>query len=241
MTPFCKRHERSWIRHRRQGALGETMSTDRTLRERFGRWLRICCQILLLLGMMTQSGCELQPPKGVTAFRFEDKREVQSAQLIPPKSDEMRGAIRLKFIDTNLFQTTATLAPGRYGLVVRLGEGQYLRTEIEIVPDRQLYRIPPLTSVGSTPVTSGPRLEGRLYVREGQMPHEVVVLFISHDVVIRRVPVGGDGRFRVEAPAKGSYRVELVAPSAPAWIWSADKLDLSSDVSLDLVVMRRVF
>jgi len=59
--------------------------------------------------------------------------------------------------------------------------------------------------------------------------------------VIRRVPVGGDGRFSVEAPAKGSYRVELVAPSAPAWIWTTDKLDLSGDVNLDLVVMRRAY
>lgn len=241
MTPFYKHHERSWIRHHGQGTLVETMNSARSLKKRFFQWLRICGQILLLLGMMTQSGCELQPPKGVTAFRFEDKREVQSAQLIPPKSDEMRGAIRLKFIDTNLFQTTATLAPGRYGLVVRLGEGQYLRTEIEIVPNQQLYRIPTFTSVASPPVTLEPRLEGRLYVREGKMPHEVVVLFISHDVVIRRVPVGGDGRFSVEAPAKGSYRVELVAPSAPAWIWTTDKLDLSGDVNLDLVVMRRAY
>jgi len=191
--------------------------------------------------MLNQSGCELRPPQGVTAFRFEDKREIQAAQLIPPKSEEQRGAIRLKFVDTNLFQTTATLAPGRYGLVVRVGEGQYLRTEVNIVPDQQLYRIPPISSIASTTPSLGPRLQGRLYVRDGKMPEEVVVLFISYDVVVRRVRVEPEGRFSVEAPGKGYYRVELVAPSAPAWIWTTDKLDLSSDVNLDLVVMRRVY
>lgn len=190
-----------------------------------------------LLGLaLLFSGCELPPPEGRTAFKIEGKREYASAMLIPPHSEEQRLPIRLKFVDYNVFQTSATLAPGTYGLALRAGEGMYVRREVKIEAGTSVYRIPE-EPAQPTPAARSPKLTGGLYVPDGAMPPEVVVVFAGEDVIVRRAAVVND-RFATDAPSPGIYRVEVIAPGRPPRFWTRDRVQVGDSADIGIISLR---
>ncbi|MGC8739953.1 MAG: hypothetical protein ACP5UB_00680 [Candidatus Sumerlaeaceae bacterium] len=189
------------------------------------------------------ASCKVGPPKGVTAFVIEDSTEFASAMLLYPKSEEYRLPLKLKYVDTNTFQTTASLAPGLYTLVVRTEMGRYTKIPVEIESGKQLYHVslgPSIADESNASETTGQhKLRGKLYVSQGQMPSEVVAIFADRDIVVRRANVQSDGRFELEAPRNGVFWIELFAFTSDGKQWKWEKrIDLSKNQEVPLVALR---
>jgi len=187
-------------------------------------------------------GCLVGPPKGVTAFVIDDKTEYAGAMLIYPKSEEARLPLKLKFVDTNTFQTTATLAPGPYMIVLRTEMGRFLKVPVQIETGKNLYHVSVAPAVAAEPGEDsqhGATLRGTIYVHEGQIPREVAIVFVDRDVVVRRAAVAENGRFEVEAPARAVYWVEIFGfTPTRGWKWQRGKIDLRQNLDLQLVPMQ---
>lgn len=197
--------------------------------------------LLQAIAVTTLVGCLGGPPKGVTAFVIEDQTEFAAAMLLYPKSEEFRLPLKLKYVDTNTFQTTATLAPGYYTLVLRTEQGRFLKTPVEIEPGKQLYRVSLLPIETDEATFRGdrlPRFRGKVYVSEGKLPSELVVVFVGRDVVVRRTAVAADGNFEIEVPKSGTYWIELFSLGDSPAKWERGKVDLTKDVDVGLVALR---
>lgn len=196
---------------------------------------------VLLLAMV---GCRVGPPKGVTAFIVDEPTEFASAMLMYPKSEEYRLPLKLKYVDTNTFQTTATLAPGRYMLVLRTEMGRYMKVPVDIEANKRLYYVntgPTIADDDQSFQKPTNFLRGRAQVPSGEQLRELVVLFVEHDAVLKRVAVSSDGRFEVEAPHDGSFWIEIFAFSdKKKWKWEGGPYDLRKSVDLDLIYMRNL-
>ncbi len=188
--------------------------------------------------------CKVGPPKGVTAFIIEDPTEFASAMLIYPNSSEYRLPLKLKYVDTNTFQTTATLAPGIYTLVVRTEMGRYMKTPVEIEPGKQLYTVslgPTIADENKTDQQATRKFGGKLYVSDGELPKEVVAIFADRDVIVRRANVDANGNFEIEAPSNGVFWIELLAFNSKGKLWKWEKrLDLKNDQVLPLIPLRPI-
>lgn len=201
------------------------------------RWMAFIVLVALV-------GCRVGPPKGVTAFIVDEPTEFASAMLMYPKSEEYRLPLKLKYVDTNTFQTTATLAPGRYMLVLRTEMGRYVKVPLDIEPNKRLYHV----NTGPTIADDDPSLQkpnnflrGRAQVLGGEQLRELLVLFVEHDAVLKRVAVSSDGRFEVEAPHDGSFWIEIFAFSdKKRWKWEGGPYDLRKSVDLDLIYLRNL-
>jgi hypothetical protein len=176
------------------------------------------------------SGC-LQPRDAIV-FEIGGKREFRNAVLLPPSSAEHRAPIRLRFLDTNTFMTTATLVPGNYVFTAMTLDGIHLSREVKVEKDKRRYQIAELTFAVPAP-KEGPTLTGGIYIESGEMPREVAVLFISSDIIIRRVPVN-NGRFSANSPAEGTYRVEVHELKDPprSWVRDGVKIEKPTDVGI---------
>lgn len=193
--------------------------------------------ILLVSALSLLVGCRYRP-KDATIFKVEGKREFDHAYLIFPENIENRKPLKLKFMDTNAFTTTATLGAGDYILSLRTNEGNHFNQPVKIEPGKWSYEIPePSLNVAHQKQEKGPAFSGRLYVGAGAMPTEVAVLFISHDVVMRRVPVSNE-RFNTMAPAADSFRVEVHALGKPPRSWIAPNLDLRSPKDVGIITIQ---
>ncbi len=190
------------------------------------------------------AGCKVGPPKGVTAFVVEGPTEYISAMLLYPASEENRPPLKLKYVDRNTFQTTATLASGSYRLVLRAEPGRYINTPVTIEEGKRLYQLAvmPVTAEDfSVTKERPPKLSGVLYVPEGEMPREIVTVFVSQDVNVRRTHVAEHGRFEIQPPAKGTYWIEIFGRNSKGmWKWEKGKVELLSDTNLELVPLRRL-
>lgn len=201
------------------------------------RWRRPMVMLCTaVLAATTLSACRLQP-KGVTAFKLGGKKEFERAELAPPESAEKRRNIRLKFVDTNLFQTTATLAPGHYTIITRLSSGVQRSFPVQIEQGKDYYELS-LPDASTAPPVTGPKVSAGIYLSENTavMPDEVAVLFIGRDLIIRRVPVAG-GRFETNAPGNGTYRVEVHALGAKVRSWTMNSVEVNGAKDLGLITL----
>ncbi|MCX7625899.1 MAG: hypothetical protein N2Z21_06775 [Candidatus Sumerlaeaceae bacterium] len=187
-------------------------------------------------------GCQVGPPKGVTAFIVDEPTEFASAMLMFPKSEEYRLPLKLKYVDTNTFQTTATLPPGRYTLVVRTEMGRYMKIPVDIEAGKRLYHVNTGPTIADEDlIVQKPTnlLRGKVQVPSGEQPREVLVLFVEHDAILKRVAVSSDGRFEVAAPHEGTFWIEMFAfTDKKRWKWEGGPYDLRKSVDLDLVYLR---
>ncbi len=188
-----------------------------------------CLVVALVL-----SGCEYRP-KNATIIRIGGKRVIDSATLTPPATEEQRKPLRLKIMDENTFQTNTPLAPGTYRLRLRASDGLYLARDLAIEREKWFYDLPEIPAESHEQAV-GPALSAGIFP-EGEMPGEVVVLFIADDVIIRRAAVNA-GRFSVRAPAAGTYRVEIIAPGQKPRVWIRDGLKLGADTDVGLINIR---
>lgn len=170
-----------------------------------------------LLLAVAVAACRIQP-KGTLVFKIQGKREFDRVMLHYPDTGENRTPVRLKYIDTNTFQTSAGLAPGRYRLTMRAGDGTHLGADVDILPEVFSYDIPEpkFDRPGVSPVGSK-TVRGRLSQAAG-LPPEIVVVFIGREVIVRRTPRTGDA-FVVPAPMDGDYRVEVHVAGTPPRSW----------------------
>ena len=175
-------------------------------------------------------------PKNAFIIKIKGRREYRQVQLTPPPSEEARKPIRLKFIDTNTFQTTESIAPGTYRLSAATGDGMFLGRPFTVEPGKLYYEIPELTP-DTAPSPVGPEVSGKVFVLQGDMPREVVVVFAGGDVTVRRSPVQ-DGSFRVHAPQAGSYRIEVIAPGSPPRTCVRDYQKIEGPLNLGIISLR---
>lgn len=197
--------------------------------------LSLCALLIAGVFLVTSCGIRLQP-EGVIRFKINSKREYERAQLVFPESEERRAPLRLRFLDTNVWQTSATLQPGKYFFNVHASDGSFHAQEITIVAGKDYYELPDF-KVNSSAPTQGPTLSGELAVENGKLPKEVVIVFAAQDVIIRRAPLN-KGKFTVESPASGKYRVEIIAPGSPPLTHTRTEVDLSKPVDLGPIVLR---
>lgn len=199
--------------------------------------------VSLSLGLFS---CKVGPPKGVTAFVVDDTTEYASAMLLYPKSEEYRLPLKLKYVDTNTFQTTATLAPGSYTLVVRTDMGRYVKIPVEIEANKRLYRVssgPLIADEDNVKSSGSPRLRGKITIPNGQpQAQEVVAIFVDRDVTVKRATVAADGQFEIEAPRQGQFHIELFALSPKdVWKWeSKDPLEVKQTTELSSLNLRKL-
>lgn len=176
--------------------------------------------------MATFAGCGLMPdlmPKDAKRFHQLGKKEYDYAQLARTDSfAESQVPIKLKFVDTNTWQTTATLLPGKYQFSVRKHDSAWYGQEITIEQGKRSYEVPDLTARFTAPVQEkGPRVLGTISPLEPSMPVEVIVVFLNTNFTVRRAEVK-DGKFSVEAPGTGRYRILVHATGNPPRSWSHD-------------------
>jgi len=195
--------------------------------------------IALLFGLLA---CEIPPPKGVTAFIIEDATEYASALLVFPESEEHRPPLKLKYADANTFQTTATLSPGKYTLVVRTEWGRYAKAPVEIEAEKKLYRlkIQPQPGGDTTPAQSLTLIRGKVFVREGPLPREIYVLMVARDATLKRTPVLPDGSFSIQVPAPGTYWIQIFTVGTKALRWEHRALEVRRETDLGQVPLRPV-
>lgn len=183
------------------------------------------------------TGCDMQP-EGTLIFEIPSKSpEYDKAQIAWPESLERRPPVKLRWLDTNTFLTTATLSPGRYLFSARSSDGLYYGREVIVTEEKKRYTLP-VESEGATTVAAGPPLTGTIVETRDKMPKEIAVLFIGHDLTIRRVAVEESGRFEAEAPAQGTFRVEIHALGDPPRSWVRDKVAVNGPTQLDVVSLR---
>ncbi|MCX7018368.1 MAG: hypothetical protein WCK47_13520 [bacterium] len=193
---------------------------------------KFCC--LLFCAMLALfCSCRLQP-KGALVVRIGGQKEIHSAQLIPAEGSGRPLAIKLKFVDTNTFQISASLVPpGTYTFSGRAGEGLLLSRELVIEPGKFFYDLPELSNT-LPKAPEGPRLSGAISTLHGVMPNEIFVMFIGWDIIMKRVPVV-NGKFSVNAPAAGRCRIEIIAPGETPRSWMMKNADLRGPLELGLI------
>jgi hypothetical protein len=192
---------------------------------------------LLIIGSFLVMSCGIRlQPEGVIRFKIVSKREYERAQLVFPASEEHRAPLRLRFLDTNVWQTSATLQPGKYFFNVHSSDGSFHAQEITIVAGKDYYELPDFKQNTNAP-TQGPTLSGVLSVESGKLPKEVVIVFAADDVIIRRAALT-NGKFTVESPSSGKFRVEIIAPGNPPLTHTRSEVDMSKAVDLGAITLR---
>jgi hypothetical protein len=177
-------------------------------------------------------------PKGAILFKVADKREYDRAEIAyAPSAGETRLPLRLKWIDTNSWVTTASLAPGTYILTARTYEGAYYAHEVEIKTGQNRYDLP-ATTQNNVAFQAGPKVNGTLLMTEANKAvRELVIVFIGPDVTVRRVhPV--NGQFSADAPAKGKFNLEIHAPGEQPRSFMKSQVDLTKDADLGQIDLR---
>lgn len=165
----------------------------------------------VLLPLLFLAGCNWTP-KDAYVFEIDSTHEYDRAELqFPQNYGEGRPPLRLKWVDTNTFMTTATLESQRYYLTGRTNLGGYFSGGVNVSPEVRRYKVADRgPSEGQKAV--GPTISGELIAPPGQQPpRDVVVVLTGLDVTVRRVQVE-NGRWEVEAPAAGNYRISLQVP-----------------------------
>ncbi|MGI8905424.1 MAG: hypothetical protein ACR2IE_02910 [Candidatus Sumerlaeaceae bacterium] len=177
-------------------------------------------------------------PKGSIVFHVPGEKEYDKAQLAyPPSEGERRQPLKLRFFDTNTWLTTATLAPGNYMFSARTGEGAFYSHEVHVTGNQTRYELPATSKAGSR-ITLGPKVSGTLSIPAGvTIPPEVVVIFIGHDVTVRRVPLH-QNKFAIEAPQRGRYRVEVHLPGEKPLSFASRLLDINTDLDLEKIPLQ---
>lgn len=189
---------------------------------------------LVLASAVLLSACSLQP-RGTTVFEIEGKTDYDKATLAFPETDEKRDTIKLRWVDTNVYTTTATLAPGQYLFTARTSDGLHYGREITVDAKTRRYKLPQI-SAGATTVAAGPPVTGSVTVASGQRPTELVVLFIGKDFTVRRI-TSTDGKFTVDGPAPGDYRFEIHGLGQPARTFTRERLTVSGPVDLGSITL----
>ncbi len=180
------------------------------------------------------AGCDLQP-RGTTVFKIEGKQLFERATLAPPSGAEGRAPLKLSWVDDNTFSTKLVLEPGRYLFSARSSAGMYYGREITVAAATKRYVLPP-GNTGATTVAEGPTIKAEV-TAEGSRPTDLVVLFIGSDFTVRRVSVK-ENRFSANAPAAGTYRVEVHALGDPARSYVREGLKIDGPVDLGLISLR---
>ena len=189
---------------------------------------------ILSLLLVVASGCDYQP-KGTIVFELKDDREFDGAQLQYPPSAENRRPLKLRYVDRNVFMTTAALAPGRYTVSAHTGQGRHVGREVQIEAGKVRYEIDTKTPVDPVMLGKGPSVTARVAgIMDGQ---ELVVLFIGEDLTIRRVNAQ-DGAIKTDAPGTGTYRVEVHALGAPPRSWQQNAVEITGPVNLGTVEVK---
>lgn len=180
-------------------------------------------------------GCDMQP-KGSTVLKFEGKKEFDRVQMTRSDPGQAYAPIKFKYIDTNTFITTASLAPGRYMVSARGFEGIYVAQEITVDPKTRLYVIPERQGPRVAQAAKGPSLSAEL-ASGSIVQSDIVVIFIGDDITMRRARAE-NGKFSVSAPLPGTYRIEIFAPGRPPRSWNRDKVEIKGPVDLGLIDLR---
>lgn len=191
---------------------------------------------LLLLALTLLAGCRYRP-KDAKVFTFKTDHDVDRVFLLPPEGSEARKELRLKFIDTNTYTTTAPLSPGKYTLTARSSSGYFYSTPVEVVEKTWWYDLGDITKA-APPVDSGPKVGAQLYSSSGQTFSNIVVLFIGQDLIVRRTTVEADKQFSVIAPGIGTYRIEVIALGNPVQSWVRDNVEIRQSVNLGTITLK---
>jgi hypothetical protein len=193
---------------------------------------------LLFLGFaLLVAGCDYVP-KGSTLFHVEGDREYEKAQIaFPPSEGEKRLPLKLRWVDTNAWLTTATFAPGKYMFSARTGEGGYYSREVMIDGKKNRYDLPAAAQTLAG-FTVGPKISGQVSLPDQKkLPTQLVIIFVGNDVTVRRVNLQSD-RFTAEAPVRGRYKVEIHATGEPPRSFITKVLDIKADMDLGKVELQ---
>lgn len=202
-----------------------------------GRVGRLGISILVTAGLLAVAGCDFKP-KGSTLFTIEGRREYDRATIQGATGLETRQPLKLRWIDTNTFYTTATLSPGDFAFVARTGAGYYYTQPVKVTAGKERYTLPAI-SVGSATPSEGPAVSGRLGAMDAGVPAPafVTVLFISNEITLRTASVV-DGKFTATGPFAGRFRVEVIALGPKPKSWFVNDVDLTRRHDLGLIVLR---
>lgn len=195
----------------------------------------LICLSLALSASLILSSCDFQP-KGSTLFIIQGKTEYDRATLAFPESDEQRQPLKLRWVDTNTYITTATLTPGKYLFSARTSDGLHYGQEVEITAGQNRYTLPEKSS-GATRVSQGPPVLATVTVARGERPTQIAVLFIGSDLTVRRVTSPPDGKISVNAPSPGTWRVEVHGLGQPPRSFVRDGLRIAGPVDLGRITL----
>lgn len=191
----------------------------------------------LVIAAFAMTGCDFTP-KGATVFKIGGKREYDKAQLKYPETEgETRLPLKLRWADTNTWLTTETLAPGNYLLTARTNEGAYYAGNVAVKAGQNRYELAP-EQRQQVSLDSGPAVSGIVKASSNsQTPTQVAVVFIGHDVTVKRVATE-KGKFTANAPVPGRYRIEVHALGSQPKSYAAAVQDVTGDLDLGTIELK---
>lgn len=169
------------------------------------------------------AGCGTYVPDGATVISVKNSKSEFDRADIRAEGNELlkRTPVNMKWYDTNTFITTATFSPGSYSFRARNYDGAGLVRKVQIVADKDYYEIEAKSVAegdgDSAAATEGPVVSGQVAGLQGK---DISVLFIGRDVILRSVRTEANGRFRVNAPDTGNWKVEVHQLGQPARSWT---------------------
>jgi len=201
----------------------------------------------LLLGasLLVLQGCEFIP-KGATLYKIQGKKEYDQAFIHFPVTEGIqKPMIKLRWIDTNGWVTTATLEAGSYRFSARtIDGGAYYSREFSAVPGQRKYEFPEQTNQqnlesASSDTGRGPVITGEVSLADQTgFPRRIAIVFFGSDVTVTRTNLTSS-RFEIHAPVPGKFRISLYSIGAgPQAIWTSEILDIKAKTDLGKLVLK---